>query len=76
MPPGFFWFVLFFTLLGLYFDVSQVVLVVKYPLASAGDLRDTGSIPGSGRCPGVRKGNPLQYSCWENPRDKGVWWAT
>ena len=38
--------------------------------------RDIGSIPGSGRSPGGGHGNPLQYSCLENPRDRGVWWAT
>ena len=43
---------------------------------SAGDVRDTGSIPGSGRSPGGRHGNPLQYSCLENPMNRGVWWAT
>ena len=40
---------------------------------NAGDL---GSIPGSGRSPGEGNGNPLQYSCLENPMDRGVWWAT
>ena len=39
-------------------------------------LRDTGSIPGSGRSPGGGNGNPLQYCCLENPRDRGAWWAT
>ena len=42
---------------------SQVALVVKNPSANAGDIRDAGSIPGSGRSPGGRHGNPLQYSC-------------
>ena len=37
---------------------------------------DTGSIPGSGRSPGGGHGNPLQYSCLENPKDRGAWWAT
>ena len=55
--------------------VSQVELVVKNLLANAGDLRDTGSIPGSGRSPGEGRGNPLQCSCLENPRDGGAWWA-
>ena len=54
---------------------SQVALVVKNPLDSAGDLRDVGLIPGSGRSPGEGHGNPLQYSCLENPKDRGVWWA-
>ena len=44
-------------------------LVVKNPSVSAGDLRDTGSIPESGRSPGGESGNPLQYSCLENPMD-------
>ena len=48
-------------------QASQVALVVKNPLANAGDARDTGSIPGWERSPGRRHGNPLQYSCLENP---------
>ena len=44
--------------------------------ASAGDLRDTGSIPGSGRSNGGESGNPLQYSCLGNPVDRGAWQAT
>ena len=44
--------------------------------ANAGDVRDVGSIPGSGRSPGGGNGNPLQYSCLGNPMDKGAWWAT
>ena len=50
--------------------------VVKNPPAKTGDTRDEGSIPGSGRCPGVGNGNPLQYSCLENPIDRGAWRAT
>ena len=50
------------------------VLVVRNSPASAGDVRDTGSIPGSGRCPG--HGQPLQCSCLENPMDRGAWRAT
>ena len=53
--------------------VSQVVLVVKKPLASAGDIRDAGSIPGSEDPLEEGTGNPLQYSCLENPMDRGVW---
>ena len=49
------------------FGSSQVVLVVKNPPASAGDLRDAGLIPGLGRSPEGGNGNPLQYSCLENP---------
>ena len=56
---------------------SQVVLVVKKnPPANAGDARDTGSIPGSGRSPGEGDGNPLQDTCLENSMDRGAWWAT
>ena len=49
--------------------------VVKNVHASARDARDTVSIPGLERSPGVGNGNPLQYSCLENPRDGGAWWA-
>ena len=55
---------------------SQVALVVNNLPASAGDMRDTGSIPGSGRSPGRRNGNPLQYSCLGSPMVRGAWWAT
>ena len=55
---------------------SQAVLVVKNPPASVGDIRDEGSIAGSGRSPGGGHGHPLQSSCLENPMDRGVWWAT
>ena len=55
---------------------SQVALVVKNPPANGGDVRDLGSVPGSGRSPGGGHGNPLQYSCLENPMDRGAWWAT
>ena len=58
------------------FGASQVVIVVKNPAANAGHIRDTGSIPGSGRSPGEGHDNPLQYSCLENPMDRGAWWAT
>ena len=52
-----------------------MALVVKNLPASAGDTRDTGSIPGSGRSSGGRQGNPLRYSCLENPMDRGAWQA-
>ena len=55
---------------------SQEVLVEKNLPANAGDIRDVGLIPGSGRSPGGRHGNSLQYSCLENPMDKGAWLAT
>ena len=51
-----------------------VALVVENEPANAGDARDKGLIPGSGRSPG--KGNPFQYPCLENPMDGGAWWAT
>ena len=50
-----------------------MVLVVKNPPADAGDVRDSGSIPGWGRSPGGGNGNPLQYSCLEYPMDRGAW---
>ena len=55
---------------------SQVALVVKNPLAHTGDVRDMGSIPGSGGSPGVGNGNPLQYSCLKNPMERGPLQAT
>ena len=55
---------------------SHIVLVVKNLPANAGDERDMGLIPGSGRSPGVVNGKPLQDSCLENPMDRGVWRAT
>ena len=50
-------------------------MVKKLP-ANAGDIADAGSIPGSGRSPGGRHGNSLQYSCLENPMDRGACRAT
>jgi len=50
--------------------------VVKNLPANAGDVSDASSIPGMGRFPGGGHGNPLQYSCLENPMDRGPWWAT
>ena len=55
---------------------SQVALVVKNLPAKVGDVREEVSIAGLGRSPGGGHGNPLQYSCLENPMDRGVWWAT
>ena len=55
---------------------SQVALMVKNPPANAGDIRDAGLVPGSGRCPGGGHGNPRQYSCLENPMDRGAWQVT
>ena len=56
--------------------LREVALMVKSPPANAGDLRDTGLIPGLERSPGGGHGNPLPYSCLENSMDRGAWWAT
>ena len=56
--------------------ISQVALIVKNLPINAGDIRDAGSIPGSGRSPGGGRGTPLQYSCPENPMDRGALQAT
>ena len=50
--------------------------MVKNMPASARDVKEAGSTPGSGRSPGGPHGNPLQDSCPENPMDRGAWWAT
>ena len=50
--------------------------MLKNPPANAGDIRNVGSIVGSGTFPGGGHGNPLQYSCLENSMDRGAWWAT
>ena len=52
-----------------------MALVVKNLPASVGDIKDVGLIPGSERSPGGGHGNPLQYSCLENPMDREAWWA-
>ena len=63
---------------GTIHPASEVALMVRNLTANANaeDVRDTGSIPGSGRSPGEGNGNPLQYSCLENPMDRGKWWTT
>ena len=58
------------------FRASQVALVVKNQIANVRDVRDKGLIPGLGRCPGEGHDNLLQYSCLENPMDRGVLLAT
>ena len=58
------------------FSASPVVLVEKNLPANERDERDMGSLPGLGRSPGEGHGNPLQYSCLENPMDRGAWWAS
>ena len=55
-------------------EASQVAQVVNL-LANAGDARDSSLVPGLGRSPGGGNGNPLQYSCLGNPRDRGAWRA-
>ena len=55
--------------------VSGSIAVKNLP-TNAGDARDVGLIPGSGRSPGVGSGNPLYYSFLENSMDRGAWWAT
>ena len=54
---------------------SQMTLEVKNPPAKAEDVSDMGSTPGLGRSPGREYGNPLQYSCLENPMDRRSWWV-
>ena len=61
--------------MGIMYGASQVVLVIKNLPANAGDRRDVGLIPGSGRSPGRGHGNPLQYSCLENPHGQRSLWA-
>jgi len=67
---------LIFTWAHIFFGASQMAPVVMNPTVNAGDRRDVGWIPGSGRSPGGGHGNPLQYSCLENPMDRGAWQAT
>ena len=57
-------------------EASYVLLVVKNLPANAGDIRDVGLIPGSGRSLEGGHGNPLQHSCLEIPKDRGAWRAT
>ena len=55
---------------------SQVALMLKNPPVNEGDIREIGKFPGLGRSLAGGQGNPQQYFCLENPRDKGAWWAT
>ena len=57
-------------------QVKDKRLVVKNPTANVGEVRDADPIPGSGRSPGGAHGNPLQYSCLENPLNRGAWRTT
>ena len=61
-----------FSLIPYSFRASRVVLVVKNLAANEEDIRDAVSMPGSGRSPGGKHGNPLQYSYLENPMDRGA----
>ena len=67
---------IFWLILSLFWPDNriEVSLVVQRLKASACNVGDLGSIPGSGRSPGEGSGNPLQYSCLENPMDGGAWW--
>ena len=70
-PPG------LLLLLGFLCNIwAEEALVVKTLPANAGDIRDLGFIPGLGNSPGEENGHPLQYSCLENPMDRGAWTAT
>ena len=57
----------------IFFEQERVFKKASSNITNAGDL---GLIPGLARSPGEGHGNPLQYSCLENPRDRGAWWAT
>ena len=59
-----------------YWHTLRMALVVKNLPENAGYIRDAGSVTGSGKFPGEGHGNSLQYSCLENPMDRGAWWAT
>ena len=69
-------FLVFLRSLHTVLQASQGALVVKNLPANAGDVRDVGSIPRSGRSSGGEHGNPLQYSCLKNLVDRGAWWVT
>ena len=69
-------FIFFICCLILFRGVSRVARVVKTPSPNAGDIRDSGLIPGLGRSPGEGHVNPLQYSCLDNPMDRRAWQAT
>ena len=76
LPSIFFSIRVFYIESPLHLGSSQVMLVIKYLPANAGDIRDTVLIPESGRFPGEAYGNPLQYSCLESPMDRGNLWST
>ena len=64
------------SLMTLNHRAAQVALVVKNPPANEGDLEDMGSIPGSGRSPGVGNAAHFNIIAWKNPLDRGAWWVT
>ena len=70
------WLIKHLTFHNVFWRASQVALILKNPPANAADIRDMDSFPGTGRSPGGGGGNPLQYSCLENPMDRGARWAT
>ena len=57
---------------SIYTEASRVALVIKNPLASAGEIKDASSVPESGRSPGEGHGHLLPYSCLENPMERGA----
>ena len=63
--------------LSIYLSIYRYTYIYNFPVGSfVCHAGDAGSIPGSGRFPGIRNGNPLPYSCLENPMDRGAWQAT
>ena len=67
--------VLIVSIFSLYLGFPWWLSCKKF-VGNMGDARNAGLIPGLGRSPGGRNGNPLQYSCLENSMDRGAWWAT
>jgi len=72
---GFLFFSVYFNLILIYKNSSQVALVVKNLPVNVGEAREMGVIPGSGRSLGTGNGNPLWYSCLKNSKDRGAWWV-
>ena len=81
-PPALFFFLKIIFIIWCFFGFIHILgvfpddKVIKNLPANAEDARDAGSIPGLGSSPGAGNGNLLQYSCLENPTDRGAWWAT
>ena len=67
--------VLSFACHSLYIGLPRAQPIKNLPASAGDNARDAGSIPGVGRSPGGGHGNPPQYSCLENPMDRGAWWA-